>query len=547
MQQEIRKQVIKNAYLHGGKADVSSVVGKLISLNPEIRKDMKSVMKSIQEYVNQVNSMTRDQIEEVVNAEYPDILIKEKKEEKHRLPDLPNVKGGVVMRMAPSPSGPLHIGHSRMAILNDEYVKRYGGKLILRIEDTNPANIDPDAYRLIPEDLKWLGVNVGETVIQSSRMEFYYSEAKRMISEGYMYAIEENQQEFHDLKLKKVPVKERDADPSYSLEKFDRMISGYYSDGQAALVMKTEIDHPNPSVRDWIAFRINTHEHPRTGNRYVVYPTMNFSVSVDDHYLGLTHVIRGIDHLVNTEKQKYVFKYNKWEIPEYFHYGFITIPDTILKTTVIKEGIRSGKYSGWDDIRLGTLMALKKRGYNPETFRNYWISSGMNKNNATFSWDIFNSMDREIIDNDTERYSFVPEPVIQHIKNPVELKSHAMLHPQNPERGFREYTLKPDASIYFPARDMLEIAEGETIRLKDLCVARKENGRIVYSDYDPSERVKIIQWAPENSSEISIFHPDGRVDNGMLEPLAAGKNSVVQLERYGYVNLNGNKGYFLHR
>jgi glutamyl-tRNA synthetase len=547
MQQDIRKQVIKNAYLHGGKADVSSVVGKLISINPDIRKDMKSAMESIKKYVDEVNSMGYDRIEEIVNTEYPDILIKEKKEEKHQLPELPNVNGKVVMRLAPSPSGPLHIGHSRMAILNDEYVKRYGGKLILRIEDTNPVNIDPDAYKLIPEDLKWLGVNVGETVIQSSRMQFYYSEARRMISQGFMYVIEENQREFHDLKLKRIPVKERDMDPSIHLDKFDKMISGRYGDGEAALVMKTDINHPNPSIRDWIAFRINTHEHPLTGSRYTVYPTMNFSVSVDDHYLGLTHVIRGIDHLVNTEKQKYVFVYNNWKIPEYFHYGFISIPDTILKTTIIKEGLKSGKYSGWDDIRLGTLLALKKRGYNHETFRKYWISSGMNKNNATFSWEIFNSMDREIIDYNTERYFFVPGPALISLENPVNLKSHALLHPQRPDSGFREYSLLPEAKIYFPEDELSKIKEGETIRLKDLCPAVKKAGKIIYTKEEPAGRVKIIQWAPENSGDMEIFHPNGNTDCGKIEPLASGRNQVVQLERYGYVNLNGKKAYFLHK
>ncbi|WP_337860859.1 glutamate--tRNA ligase [Ferroplasma sp.] len=547
MQQEIRKQVIKNAYLHGGKADISSVVGKLISINPDVKKDMKNVMALIRQEVENVNAMTYEQISSIVNIEFPDILIKEKKEEKHELPDLPNVNGEVVMRMAPSPSGPLHIGHSRMAILNDEYVKRYGGKLILRIEDTNPENIDPDAYDLIPEDLKWLGVNVTETVIQSSRMEFYYSEAKRMISEGYMYVIEENQQEFHDLKLKKIPVKERNADPEANLEKFEKMLSGYYSDGEAALVMKTDINHPNPSIRDWIAFRINSHEHPLTGNKYCVYPTMNFSVSIDDHYLGLTHVIRGIDHLVNTEKQKYVFKYNNWKIPEYFHYGFITIPDTVLKTTIIKKGIRAGEYSGWDDIRLGTILALKKRGYSPETFRKYWVNSGMNKSNATFSWEIFNSIDRDIRDFNTERYFFVPDPVLINLKNPEPIKSHAMIHPQRPELGYREYILEKNANIYLPEEDLKTINEGEIIRVKDLCVAVKTNGSPVYSNEEPSKRVKIIQWAPENSNNIEILYPDGTTVPGKIEPLAMKKHKVVQLERYGYVNLDGTKGYFLYK
>jgi glutamyl-tRNA synthetase len=547
MQQEIRKQVIKNAYLHGGKADISSVVGKLISINPDIKKDMKNAMAMIKQEVALVNSMEYAQIEDIAKKEFPEIFVKEKKEEKHELPDLPNVNGNVVMRMAPSPSGPLHIGHSRMAILNDEYVKRYGGKLILRIEDTNPENIDPEAYTLIPEDLKWLGVNVTDTVIQSSRMELYYSEAKRMISEGYMYVIEENQKEFHDLKLKKIAVKERNADPSESLEKFDKMISGYYSNGEAALVMKTDINHPNPSIRDWIAFRINTHEHPRTGTKYIVYPTMNFSVSIDDHYLGLTHVIRGIDHLVNTEKQKYVFMYNNWKIPEYFHYGFITIPETVLKTTIIKEGIRSGKYSGWDDIRLGTLLALKKRGYSPETFRKYWVNSGMNKNNATFSWEIFNSIDRDIRDYNTDRYFFVPDPVLINIKNPEPIKSHAMVHPQRPELGYREYSLEKNAAIYFPENELKALNDGEIIRIKDLCAAEKKDGNLVYYKNEPHERVKIIQWAPEESKELEIFYPDGNIDKGRIEPMANGKHQVVQLERYGYVKLDESKAYFLYR
>ncbi|MEM0139887.1 MAG: glutamate--tRNA ligase [Ferroplasma sp.] len=547
MNPEIRKQVIRNAYLHGGKADLSSVVSKLVAGNPEFRSKMKEIMADVKKEIIDVNALGLQEITRIVETEFPEFTIREKKVEKHQLPDLENVHGKVVMRMAPSPSGPLHIGHSRMAILNDEYVKRYGGKLILRIEDTNPSNIDPDAYKMIPEDLKWLDVNVTETVIQSSRMELYYSEARRMIQDGHMYAIEENQQEFHDLKLKKIAVAARNLEPELQLEKFEKMLSGYYQEGEAALVMKTDLNHPNPSIRDWIAFRLNFHPHPITGDKYIVYPTMNFSVSIDDHYLGLTHVIRGIDHLVNTEKQKYVFNYNNWKMPEYFHYGFISIPDAILKTTIIKEGIKSGKYSGWDDIRLGTIMALKKRGYKPETFRKYWIESGMNKSNATFSWDIFNSIDREFLDFNARRYFFVPGPEKIKLQNPVPLKSHAAYHPARPELGYREYSLGINAELYVPEKEISGLPEGEIIRLKDLCVAEKKGKTIVYTDKEPQSRVKIIQWAPGDSEGITIYYPDGNSENGRLEPLASDLNEVVQLERYGYVKLNGNIAYYLHK
>ncbi len=547
MDSEIRKQAIKNAYLHDGKADISSVVSKLIAENPDLRKNIKSIIEDVKLEVNNVNSLGRDRIIEIVNTEYPEFLIKEKREEKHELPDLENVHGKVVMRMAPSPSGPLHIGHSRMAILNDEYVKRYGGDLILRLEDTNPSNIDINAYDMIPEDLEWLNVNVTKKVIQSSRMDLYYKEAKNMISRGFMYVIEEDQKTFHDLKLKKIAVKCRDLDPEIHLERFEKLLEGKYEEGRAAAVMKTDLNHPNPSVRDWIAFRLNYKKHPLTGDKYILYPTMNFSVSVDDHYLGLTHVIRGIDHLVNTEKQKYVFKYNNWKIPEYFHYGFINIPGTVLKTTVMNNGIKSGEYSGWDDVRLGTIRALKKRGYKPETFRKYWIYSGMNKSNATFSWEIFNSINRELIDYNTMRYFFVPEPEKFNIKNNKELKSHALLHPQRPELGYREYNLNKNACIYFPGKEFEKLQDNEIIRLKDLCVVTKNNSSLNYLSEDTDKKIKIIQWVPENSNDIKIYYPDGSIDTGKLEPLAYNKNDVVQLERYGYVNLNKNEAYFLHK
>ena len=548
--EDLRKQVIKNAYLHDGKADLKSVMSKALGEHPELRKDPKSAIPLLKELIGEVNSMGREKLQELVTKTYPEFMVREKKVQEHRLPDLDNVAGDVAMRLAPSPSGPLHLGHSRMSILNDEYVKRYGGKLYLRLEDTNPANIDPDAYTMIPEDLEWLGVGVSEIVIQSDRFDRYYSEAKKLIENNQMYVCECDPEEFRKLKLKSEPCPDRDLPVETNMERFQKMMDGEYEPGKAVAVVKTDLAHPNPSVRDWIAFRISREEHPRVGDRYSAFPLMSFSVAVDDHLLGLTHVIRGKDQLSNTEKQRYIFEYNGWKKPQYYHYGMISIPNTILKTSIIKKGIVSGEYSGWDDVRLGTLRALRKRGYSPDTFRRYWIESGMRESDAEFSWEIFNSMNKENIDREARRFFFVPEQVQILLKSSIKLQSKAPYHPGNRDLGYRTYEIEPEAKIFVSGRDWNNFSDGDSIRLKDLCNIKKSgNTGDFIEDQASTQGMKIIQWCPGNSPEFRVYRPDGTVDEGLIEPLIKGVSGVVQLERYGYVNVDGKsmKGYFLHR
>lgn len=547
---KILDMVVRNAFLHHGKADVKAVLNKVMGAFPEARQDSKSAVQFIRSIIDEINTMGEEKFNALVSGEYPDLLVKEKKIQDHRLPDLKNVNGTVVMRLAPSPSGPLHLGHSRMAILNDEFVRRYGGNLILRIEDTNARNIEPAAYELIPEDLKWLGVNVTDTVIQSDRMDTYYREALSLIKAGHMYVCSCDPEEFRNLKAKSLACPHRNTDPGENITEFERIISDKEYGNNRTLVMKTDLKHPNPSVRDWIAFRTVDAIHPRQGEKYWFYPTMNFSVSVDDHLLGLTHVMRGKDHLNNTEKQKYLFDYNGWKKPEYYHFGLINIPDAILHATEMKEGIISGRFSGWDDVRLGTLLAMKRRGYLPETFRKYWIDSGMKEIDAEFSWDIFNSINRELVDPDAERLFFVPEPSYIELDFSDPVTAQIPKHPENSEMGFRSYSLKGKVRIALPKKDLEKIQDGEEFRLKDLCNLVKSGDNYTISVNDHSRRgLKILQWAPPGSSEFSVIMPDGTSVSGLIEPEAANYHGVSQFERFGYVNMfKGEKqGYYLHR
>lgn len=545
---DIEKNVLKNAIEHDGRAELKSVVNKLLGSYPELRSSIKDLMADINLSISKINSMSIEEQISLANEKYSDILIVEKKNEEHHLPDLKNVKGKVVMRMAPSPSGPLHIGHSRMLILNDEYVKRYGGELILRIEDTNPNNIYPQAYDMIQEDTRWLDVNFTQFVIQSERMELYYKRARELILMGKAYICKCRVEDFKRDLMESKACPHRNLPPEMMVEQFDQIITGQDKDLKPVLVIKTDLNHPNPAVRDWIAFRVIETPHPHTGKKYRFYPLMNFSVAVDDHELELTHVIRGMDHLNNTERQKYIFNYFKWDIPEYFHYGLINIQDAILSTTSMRKGIEAGEYRGWDDVRLATLLALRRRGYQKETFRKYWIDSGLNDVNSDFSWEIFNSMNRQFIDHSANRYFFVSDPVKVKINGSPETESMIPLYPKESERGFRKYSLGKDQTLYLQKSDINDAKEDDTVRLKDLYNIIYKDGAWHYLDSENKTRRKIIHWVKDDSPEFEVYKPDGTTDRGFIESDAVKANGIVQFERYAFVNKTSERyALYLHK
>ena len=554
-QEIIKKYALQNALLHDGKANYKAVMGKIMAENPEYRKRAKELIPEVKKIVEEINSMSVEKQREELERIAPELLERKKKEEKKELEDLPGVHGEVRMRLAPSPSGPMHLGQSRMAILNDEYVKRYGGKLFLRIEDTNPHNILPEAYDMIPEDLDWLDVKVHEIVIQTDRFEIYYDYARKLLEMGKAYITTVPADEWRKLKNEGKPTVDRDLPVEEQLERWDKMLNGDYEEGEAVYVVKTDLNHPNPAIRDWAAFRIVKEvEHPRVGNKYIVYPLMNFSVAVDDHELGLTHVLRGKDHLNNTYRQEYMFNYFGWKKPVYIHYGWVTMKDTILKTSLIKEGIKKGEFTGWDDPRLGTLRALAKRGIQPEAIRKYWIEVGLKSVDIEFSWDNLYAYNREIVDPIAKRYFFVWNPKKIEIKGVERLEAKAPYHPSE-DMGFREYKLEKPVRVFVVKEEWDSLKDGQIIRLKDLCNVEKEGSDGIYAGNDVSlikRGAKIIHWCPENSMAAEIRMPDGTLMNGVAEPLVEGSiGKVVQFERFGFCKIYREAGkivgYFAHR
>jgi len=282
---------------------------------------------------------------------------------------------------------------------------------------------------------------------------------------------------------------------------------------------------------------------------------MNLSVAIDDHEMGMTHVIRGKDHLNNTFRQEYIFDYFGWKKPEYYHYGLVNIPDTVLKTSIIKQSIWDGEYSGWDDVRTGTVRAMKRRGIRPEAIRRYWVESGIKPVDIEFSWPNLFGMNRDIIDTDSNRYFYVQNPVRYDIDGIDVIEGAAPKHPDHPERGNRDYRLEAPRTIYLADEDSKMFENDKLLRLKDLCNIEYGNPA-KYGGNDVSilkKGVRAVQWVGGNGVEATLLMPDGQVVSGLAEPdILKENNDMVQLERIGFARIEKKDGksvsmVFAHR
>ena len=520
-----------------GEAKAKSVIGKAMGKYPEFRTQAKELMAIIDDVIDEANSVDSKDLKAYIP--------KKKKPEKLETKELPPLKESekVVLRFAPGPSGPLHLGHTRALALNNYYKKRYNGKLILRLEDTNPNAIDSEAYDLIPEDLSWLGIEADEVIIQSERVDIYYKDIRKIISKGGAYVTKSDAEEWRELKRQKKAHPDRDRKPEVQIKEFESLLSGE----NGIVVIKTNLEDPNPALRDFVAFRVVDAPHPLQKTKYRLWPLYNFAVAIDDYRLGITHVLRGKDHLNNTEKQKWIYKYMDWEEPEFIHYGLVSIPKTNLKTSKIRQSISDGEYSGWDDCRIATIRALARRGYSSETFGKYWESSGVKEVDIKFSWQNFDAMNKDFIDAKSKRLFFVSEPREYIFSSEKTITKEAPWHPDNKDLGNRIEDIESGSKIYLPNTDLSNIPDASEIRLKNLCNVKINGDKLEFSGFEHKKGIPIFQWC-SRSTEIELYYPDGKISKGLVEDNIDNlDNTVVQFERTGFVRLEGDKAFFLHR
>ena len=556
----IRKYAMQNALEYDGKGQAGSVQGRILGEVPELRQHAKHLFGVLTPAIEEANQLWNDEgpeaVKAVLEAEAPDALEKRVKERREGLPELPNaVKGEVILRFAPNPNGPLTIGHSRGVIINSHYAEMYDGTMILRYDDTDTKIKRPDvkAYDWIREDYTWLSGRKPDIILEASaRMPEYMAHAKQFIADDYMYVCTCTADEFKQLRNDQQECPCRANSTLKNSDLWDQMndTEGRFNEGDAVVRVRTGMEHKNPALRDWPALRIQRAPHPKVGEKYRVWPLLDFQSAVEDHIQKVTHIIRGKDLMDSTRKQKLLYEMAGWDYPETLYWGRVKVHEFGgFSTSQMKIDIENGDFEGWDDPRLPTLRALRRRGYDAGAIRKFWIDLGLTQKDISVPMSTLNNLNSKAVDVEAPRLSFVRDPrtILLDISGIEMDKVTLPIHPEHPDKGVREWSLGDNplkvkiASEDFTSREGRRLKDFATIGINHQKTKHGWEGEI--SRIERIDDTPIIHWLPSNMAQpaVLLLEEEGELvaAEGLLEINDYPDGTVVQLERMGFAILEG--------
>ncbi|MCH7568102.1 MAG: glutamate--tRNA ligase [Nanoarchaeota archaeon] len=536
---EVMAYSLQNA-IDFGKANPEKILPKLFQHELE-KKDIGKVMPLVKETVKKVNSMS---VKERVTA-FSKLkkLVKKREEQERDLVELPGsaMKRKLIFRLAPFPSGALHIGNAKTYILNALYAERYKGDLLLVMDDTIGSAEKPlieEGYQLIEEDLELVGIKYKKPIIyKSDRLKIYYKYAKDLIEKNKAYVCYCSQEELRENREKGVECSCRQFPVKIQLLRWKEMFKA--KEGHATLRIKTSMFHPNPAFRDRVLFKISEREHPRVEKKYRVWPSLEMSWAIDDHLLGITHIIRGNDLMIETEMEKYIWDIFHWKGAETIHTGLIRIEKTGAKISKAKsqKEVLSGEFLGWDDPRTWSIRSLIRRGITKEAIREFVKEIGLNKQDITVPIETLYAINRGIIDYTSERYSFIENPKkIEIEKNPGIKEPFVPIHPDKPKKTRK---VKLTNNIFISGKDF-EKYKGKEIRLLYLFNLRLgEKSKFTSLK---NKKIPKLNWVSVDVP-ARILMPNGDWISGIAEEginkLYIGQ--IIQFERFGFCRYDGKR------
>lgn len=544
MKDLIRKHALLNAVEYNGKANAQSVLGKVLAENPELKKDMASLGKEVGKIVKEVNSLSLEKQKK--ELEKFGKIEKQKKEEREGLPPLSNAEmGKVVTRLPPEPSKYNHIGHALSFLINFLYAKMYKGKCILRFEDTNPEKVRKEYVDAMKEDvLEYLDICPDKTVFSSNDLPKMYGYAEKIIKEGKAYVCTCSVDEARKLRHQGIECEHRGQSVEENLKLWKKMLGKKFKEEEATLRLKIDMQALNQVMRDPAIFRITYAEHFLQKNKYCVWPLYDFQNSIEDELCGITHILRSAEFgEMRVELQNHIKDLLGFRKQNIIQYGRFEVEGAITQGREIRKLIEEGKIKGWDDPRLVTLKALRKRGIVKETYYRLAEKLGLNPTNAKIQWHMIAAENRKVIDPTSNRYFFVGEPIEITLSKVPKRTVKAPLLPG--KKKFRKIPVTK--KIFVDKIDFVQY-KGKEVRLMHFCNVILDKKAKVTSI--KLKDIPKIHWVSSKNFKTKLVMPDANEVDGLAEPDVSKvkPDQIVQLERIGFARCD-KKGlfYFAHK
>ncbi len=413
-------------------------------------------------------------------------------------------------RFPPEPNGYLHIGHAKALCIDFGTAERYGGLCNLRMDDTNPSKEDEEYVDAIKEDIRWLGYTWDDRFYYASQyFEQMYEYAKHLIRKGLAYVCELTPEQVRenrgDLTHPAIsPYRDRPIDESLDL--FERMKNGEFEDGRMTLRAKIDLASGNFNMRDPVLYRISHTPHHRTGDTWCIYPMYDFAHPLEDMLEGITHSLCSLEFEAHRPLYDWVIENVDGPArPRQIEFARLGIDHTVMSKRKLRQLVENGYVSGWDDPRMPTLCGLRRRGYTPQSIRNFIAQVGVSKVNSTVAYSFLEHCLRDDLNQNARRVMAVLRPVKLIITNYPEDKTEVFEvenNPNRPEDGMRtvifsrEMYVERDDFMETPIKGYFRLFPGNEVRLKTAYVVRctgckkDEAGEVqeIYAEYDPATR-----------------------------------------------------------
>lgn len=535
----IEKYALANALKYNGQANAGNIIGQIIRENPEAKAHIKEIQAKAASIVAKVNALSLDEQRNQLEKIAPELLEKKEHKEHDKFAFL-NIQEGakVITGFPPEPSKYPHIGHAKALLVNYELAKRYNGKFHMRFDDTNPTLAQQEFYDIHLENYVWLGVKPDQLDIASDLLPKFYEFAEKLIHKGECFVCDCDAETTNGLRYKGQPCPHREQSVEETIEKWKNLKEGQ------VLRLRIKSDHKNTTMRDPTIFRVMKEPHVRTGTKYTVWPTYDFETCIMDSLQHITDRLRTKEFELRSELHNYIQTLCGFRPTNYYEFARFNMVGVESSGRLIRERVQSGDLIGWDDPSLTTLVALRRRGFTPEAIRNFVLSTGLTKNEATLTWDDLYVHNRRVLNETAKRLFFVENPHKIHITGAPEKNISLSFFPQH-KLADRTFQTKNDFLI--SAEDHAALKEGSLYRLIDCFNFTKQtDGSFAYVGDDlevyraSGERIMHFLPVEHEAVNVEILMPDKTVLTGLgesrIKTLKPG--DIVQFERFGFCRLD---------